>query len=211
MNGEADEVVEFSQVAGGVPVHYDRTSAAEYGTRGRPATLRCGPGFARKLDAMFFDLWGIAGRAEVVTSAGAFVDKPGLHGQGRAFDLDAVFWAERSMVTRRDGYAGHDRRRDFGVEAVLRKHFGTVLDYHFNADHRDHFHVDDGTGVGFRSGSRSTVLFVQAALNEFYTAGLAVDGVYGPRTRAALDDVAGNVTAPAEWLAFLDTLARKGL
>lgn len=203
-------MVTLSSIAG-VPLHYDRTSAAEYGTRGRPATFQCGPGFAKKLDATFAEIWAIAGNAEVVTTGGLWVQKPGMHGQGRAFDLDGIFWAHRSLVTRRDGAEGRDRRLYYGVEAVLRRHFGTVLDFHYNTAHHDHFHVDDGTGVGFRSGSRSTVLFVQAALNQFYTAGLAVDGVYGPLTRAALADVAGNVNAPADWLAWLHYVARKGL
>lgn len=133
-----------------------------------------------------------------------------MHGQGRAFDLDGVFWEERSLVTLRDGWQGRDRRLYFGVEAVLRRHFGTVLDFHYNAAHRDHFHIDDSASVGFRPGSRSLVLFVQAALNEFYGAGLRVDGAYGPLTRAAVSDAVGNVTAPAEWLAFLGQIARRG-
>jgi hypothetical protein len=203
-------VVRFSELAG-TPVHYDRSSAAEYGTRGHAVTLQCGPKFRVKLEATFQELWDLAGQAEVITSAGAWVPKGGMHGQGRGFDLDGLFWDARSMVTRRDGPQGRNRKLYYGVEAVLRRHFGTVLDWHYNQAHHDHFHVDDGTGVGFRSGSRSTVLFVQAALNEFHTANLAVDGVYGPKTRAALADVAGNVTSPAGWLAFLHTLARKGL
>jgi len=203
-------MVEFTSLAQ-VPVHYDRTSPAEYGTRGRAATFQCGAGFKAKLEATFFELWTLAGKAEVITSAGFYVQKPGMHGQGRAFDLDGIFWPDWSLVTRRDGFEGGDRGLYYAVEAVLRRHFGTVLDFNYNAEHRDHFHVDDGTGVGFRKGSRSTVLFVQAALNQFYTANLAVDGVFGPKTRAALADVAGSVTSPAGWLAFLESIARRGL
>lgn len=203
-------MVELNSIAG-VPVHYDRDSAADYGTRGRPVTLRCGPGFRRKLESCFTELWGIAGRAEVITSAGAHVNKRGMHGQGRAFDLDGLFWAGRSMVTRRDGAQRANLPLYLGVEAVLRRHFGTVLDFHYNAAHHDHFHLDDGTGVGFRRSSRSLVLFAQQTLNTFHGAGLAVDGVYGPKTRGALVAVAGDVTAPASWLAFLAAIARRGL
>jgi hypothetical protein len=202
-------MVEWRELAG-VPVHYDRDSAADYGTRGRPATFRSGPGFYRKVTAAFSELWTFTGRAEVITSAGAHVAKPGMHGQGRAFDLDGLFWADRDFVTRRDGYQGRNLALYYGVEAVLRRHFGTVLDHNFNQAHADHFHLDDGTGVGFRAGSRSLVLFVQAALNAFYAAGLRIDGAYGPRTRAALESHAG-ATTPAAWLAFLAEIAQRGL
>ncbi len=202
-------MVVFREI-GGVPVHYDRDAGA-YGTRGRPVSLRCGATFKRKLDVCFTEVWGLTERAEVVTCAGAFVSKKGMHGQGRALDLDGIFWRGASFVARRAGLEWGNRRGYYGLEAVLRKHFGTVLDFWFDAEHRDHLHLDDGTGVGFRRGARSQVLFVQAVLNEFHDAGLRIDGVFGPLSRAALQEVAGDVTAPAAWLAFLDRIARLGL
>jgi len=202
-------VVTFDRLAG-VPTHYDRTTAAEYGTRGHPATFQCGAQFKKKLDATFADVWTLMRQAEVITTAGAYVARAGMHGQGRAFDLDGLFWDHREFVTFRDGYQGRNRKLYYGVEAVLRRHFGTVLDFNYNADHLDHFHMDDSAAVGFRPGSKSLVLFVQAALNEFYAAGLAVDGIYGPKTRAALARHAGNVTALPAWLAWLADLARMG-
>ena len=71
---------------------------------------------------VFIELWRVCplGRAEVVTSAGAYVNKPGSHGQGRGFDLDAIFWADKNFITL---HYPQDRRFYLGVEAILRKHF----------------------------------------------------------------------------------------
>lgn len=208
---------EWRDVAG-VPVHYDRGSPAEYGTRGRPAVFRTTPAFHNRLTRCFTEVWEVFGRAEVITSAGAWVPRPGKHGQGRAFDLDAVFWAGgRELVTLRDGWQARDRQLYLGVEALLRRHFGIVLDYNYNAAHRDHFHLDDGAPIQFRTGSRSTVLFVQAALVELWDARLDVDGLWGPLTGGAVKralaaaGVAGTLSQRATWLRWLSEVARRGL
>ena len=147
----------------GVPVHYDRRSARDYGTRGAPARFFVTAEFHGILEAFFAELWTIclSGKAEVITSAGAWVDKPNSqHATGEAFDLDGIFWGNKSFVTL--NYP-KDKKFYLGVEAVLRKHLGTVLDYHYNASHRDHFHIDIGSDVGFRRVTSNT-LFLQAAL-----------------------------------------------
>ena len=151
----------FKRIAD-VPVHYDRRSSSDYGTRGVATRFYATTNTERKLDQCFLELWDRCpyGKAEVITSAGTWVNKPIYHGKGRAFDLDGIFWSNRTFVTKWDGYQGGDRRFYFGVEAILRKHFGTVLNYLYNAPHRDHFHIDDGTSVGFQSGSKSRVLFL---------------------------------------------------
>jgi hypothetical protein len=170
----------------GVPVHYDRyrSDAHGYGTRGRPVTLHCTAAFEEKLQACFEELWDVCplGRAEVVTTAGAYVDKPGAHSKGRAFDLDGLFWSERAFVAR-----NYPREREFylAVEAVLRKHFGTVLNYRYNAAHRDHFHIDDLAQRGFYKSHRSRVLFLQMILTHLFETPVAVDGIFGPETSEA--------------------------
>ena len=169
------------------------------------ATVRATVGFYGKLSACFAELWTVAGTADVITSAGAYHEKPGFHGKGRAFDLDALFWPGRTLVTR-------DDHNDLylGVEAVIRRHFGTVLDYLYNAAHRDHYHFDDGSRVGFRSSSRSMVLYAQAALNAFEGAGLAIDGIWGPLTRGALKRSEPDVANPESWRGLLLRWAREG-
>jgi hypothetical protein len=209
----------FFENLGGVPVHYDRlASPHNYGTRGKATRFFCTEGVETKLNQCFRELWDVCplGQAQVITSAGAWVDKPGFHGSGRAFDLDGIFWANKSFVTLSDGFMGGDRKFYHAVEAIIRRHFGTVLDYHYNADHRDHFHLDDGTAVDFDTGSLSRVKFLQAALTFIHDQEIRIDGAFGPQTRQAITvclnalDISGNVDTPTVWKEFLLKTARKG-
>ena len=207
----------FTRLAG-VPVHYDRLPSAPYGTRGVPERFFAQGDFIGKMDRFFADLWQTCpfGTAEVITSAGAWVEKPGQHGRGRAFDLDGIFWRGKTFVTLHDGFNGRDRKFYFAVESVLRRHFGQNLNYFYNADHRDHFHFDDAVGVGFRSGSRSTVLFVQGALRFIHGETIAVDGRWGPNSRGAAERVlraagiSGTLAEAGVWRDFLGHSARVG-
>jgi Extensin-like protein C-terminus len=208
----------FEKLAG-VPVHYDRLAAPfGYGTRGKPMKFHSGHAFAATLEQCLQELWELCplGRADVITSAGAWVEKPGYHGHGRAFDLDGIFWVTKSFVTRYDGFEGGDRTFYHAVEAVLRRHFGTVLDYHYNADHRDHFHLDDGTAVDFQASSPSRVKFLQGALTYVHGWPLTVDGAYGPQTQEAVATVlhelgiTGDLHHPPVWGAFLRQTAQRG-
>jgi hypothetical protein len=202
---------------GGVPTHYARHPVAAYGTIGVARTFHCTHAFFNKLDACFQELWRVSphGRAQAVVSAGAQVEKPGYHGQGRAFDIDAIFWPGKTLVTR--DYPT-DKNYYLGVEAVLRKHFGVVLDYNYNAAHRDHFHIDDGVAVGF-SRARSHTLFMQAVCQEIFgkTFRGGVDGDFGSGTQGALDEVCGELgvatplTMLTNWNSFLDGVARRGM
>lgn len=199
---------------GAVPVNYARNPVAPYGTLGRQHNFRCTNTFYSKLETCFAELWRVCpyGQPQAVVSAGAYVNKSGYHGMGRAFDLDAIFWPGRTFVTNRfDDYPNFY----LGVEAILRKHFGTVLAYNYNHAHRDHFHIDDGTSVGFRT-TRSITLFVQGVC--FYILGKRfrgnVDGDYGTATRAVLEEACNELhvptplTAQTNWNKFLDAVAR---
>jgi hypothetical protein len=216
----------FDKLAG-VPVHYDRYPNPQYGygTRGKPHTWRCTTPFENKLNAAFQELWDVCplGRAEVITTAGAFVNKPGLHGKGRGFDVDGIFWANRAFITK--NYPD-DRSFYLAVEAVLRKHFGTVLNYEYNVDHQDHLHIDDGTETGFVPDHRSRVLFLQMALTHVFERPVTIDGMIGPETNGAARDLLlaldladdGEVVDPTElhqtldeqWSTLLDHAAKNG-
>lgn len=184
----------FTALGGGVPVHYDRLPLAPYGSRGVPHTFFSTAAFEAKLDRCFEQLWELNpfGRAEVITSAGAYVNKPGFHGLGRGFDLDGIFWAGKSFVTLRDGFEGNDRRFYLAVEAVLRMHFGEVLNYNFNGAHRDHFHISD-VEPGFSRGRDTTVYFVQNALTFVLGRRVGIDGEFGPQTSGALTAALGEL------------------
>jgi len=206
----------FNSVAG-VPTHYARAPVAQYGTIGVVRTFHCTHLFFNKLDACFAELWRVSphGRAQAVVSAGGQVDKPGSHGDGRAFDIDAIFWPGKTLVTRD---FPTDQNYYLGVEAVLRKHFGVVLDYNYNAAHRDHFHIDDSVAVGF-SRARSHTLFMQAVCEHIFgkTFRGGIDGDFGTGTQTALDEVCAElgVTTPltvlANWNSFLDGVASRGM
>src|SRR6185436_7057933 len=102
----------FKNLGGGVPVHYDRlASPHHYGSRGKARNFHCKTDFEPLLDAAFRDVWLYTGlgKAEVITSAGAYVNKPGQHGQGRAFDIDGIFWSDKTFVTLHAGWQGQDR------------------------------------------------------------------------------------------------------
>jgi hypothetical protein len=173
----------FDRIAG-AEVRYDRLSGASYGTRGVATRFHATEAFEGKLRAAFADLWEACplGQADVIASGGTFADKPGAHGRGRAFDLDALFWPERTFVAR--SYP-QDCRFYLAVEAVLRGHFGTVLNYRYNAAHRDHLHLDDLAPTGFVPEHRSRVLFLQTMLTHLFDRPVAVDGIIGPETRGA--------------------------
>ncbi len=173
----------FDELAG-VPVHYDRAPNAGYGTRGIAYTFHSTEPFEDTLHAAVEELWAVCplGPAEVLTSAGAYVDKGGMHGAGRAFDIDGIFWADKAFVANR--YPS-DRAFYLAVEAVLRKHFGTVLNYKFDAAHQDHFHVSGRGEPGFVAAHESRVTYWQMALTHLFDRPVTVDGLTGPETNRA--------------------------
>lgn len=201
----------FTTLAG-VPVHYDRPPVAEYGSRGKPHTFYCLESFEKQLDTFFAELWLKCplGKAEVITSAGAYVDKPGQHGNGRALDIDGIFWASRDFVTLR---YPKDKPFYLGVEAILKKHFGTVLSYNYNADHHDHFHVDNGSNVGFGPSKQTTACFVGAALNHVFGRKVKEGPVLTEEMKAALREVLTANGIPTDlsilqnYFAWLDLVA----
>lgn len=167
-----------------VPTHYARPPVAPYGTRGNQHTFRCTSAFFSVLEQAFEELWMVCpdGRPEVIVSAGAYVNKPGEHGKGAAFDLDAIFWPGRDFVTLR--FSEHPFFY-LGIEALMRRHFGVILNHFYNADHRDHIHLDLSARVGFRR-VKTVGLFVQLMAKFILGHTIEVDGSWTPATEAAL-------------------------
>jgi hypothetical protein len=200
----------------GVPVHYDRLRNQDYGTRGVPHRFYVTPEFERKLDECFEHLWQACpfGRAQVITSAGAYVDKPGFHGLGRALDLDGLFWPDKTFITLYDGFQGRNLNLYIGIESIIRMHFGQVLNFSYNAAHRDHFHIDD-TEPGFRSGARSSALFLQNTLIHVFGHMVRRTGSYDTATRSGMAlalrslGIDGDIDNLQIWLEFLTKLSEK--
>ena len=217
----------YFRTLAGVPVHYARYADPRYGygTRGKPYRFYCDDNFRTTLNQCFDELWTVCplGEAEVITSAGCYVDKPGSHRLGRGFDLDAIFWSDTAFVTL---HYPQDRAFYLGVEAILRKHFGTVLNFEYDAAHQDHFHIDDLSPIGFFPHHRSRVLFLQTALTYLFDTPVAIDGQIGPQTNGAarhvLDDLgladADDLGTPSAlydaladvWMDLLDRAAEAG-
>lgn len=182
----------------GVPIHYARLPVAKYGTLGvGPRTVRLEEDFHLELAACLTDLWVTCpwGKPDALVSGGCYVEKAGRHGEGRAIDIDAIWWDEYRVITRD---ALQVPVAYLGIESVLRRHFGTVLDFWFGHGHEDHFHVDNGQPQGW-TGRAPTVhaetLYLQAALRYVHGckardgSDLDIDGILGPDTYEALSSV----------------------
>ena len=227
----APKLQTFDALAG-VPCYYARVNAA-YGdlskctkTRKRKLTAE----FIKRLGACIAELdWicqgGGLGPLKAITSGGAYVAKAGWHGKGRAYDLGGLHWADHVMPTlevARDFHAGvgpdhfDGQSMDFllylGCEAVLRRHFGTVLGLHYNKAHWNHWHIDPGTPVGYRGsgfGATTRVTFLQEVLRHVHGVDPGpTDGKEGELTRTATLVVCsglslGALTDPEQWKQFL--------
>ena len=205
----------FFQSLAGVPVLYDRLHADHYGKTGIPYKFHCTSDLQAVLEVFFQDLFARTvafGQPQSILSAGAWVNKPGQHGQGKAFDLDAIHWERVKFVsleqpTRKTLY--------LAIQALCNKHLGVVLGYDYNPAHHDHLHVDISRTVGFREVS-SVTQFLQQALNTFYGQTLGVDGEYGEDTETALKATLAvlgipNVTTVDNWKKFLNAVCDEGV
>ena len=196
---------------GGVQVLYDRLKPEHYGKTGIPYNFHCTQAAEDTFDALIKDLLGRTvphfGPASAILSAGAWVSKPGQHGAGRAFDLDAIHWQHVKFV------ALEQPQRTtlyLAVQAMCHKYCGVVLGYDYNPDHHDHLHVDISRDVRFRT-TQSVVQFVQGALITLFNHAIEVDGEWGDQTEQALAATLttigiANVTTVNNWKRFLDTV-----
>ncbi len=197
----------------GIPLHYARTPQHPYGTIGRQRNFSIEDTFHEALKACFTELFETCplGIPNAITCAGIQVNKPGQHGQGRAFDLDAIFWEDYTLITRN---FHQDKILYLGIESYLRKHFGIVLNYFYNNDHKDHWHVDNSHRLPFNTNSRSKVLYLQLTLNYIYDIPILIDGFWGPQTAGAvaevfhLLDIEGEISTAEHWMEYLDMTGR---
>lgn len=192
----------------GIPLHYARLTNHPYGTRGKQRDFWIEEGFLSVLEAAIKEIFDNCplGKPEVITTAGIFVNKPGQHRFGKAFDLDAIFWEDETLVTTN---FFHQKELYLGIESFLRKHFGIVLNYMY-PNHKDHWHVDTSVPVDFNETSRSETLYVQMVLKYIYGEEILVDGLWGRQTRGAVTrvfeklQISTPITTKANYLQFLD-------
>jgi hypothetical protein len=208
----------------GVPTYYMRLDGVR-----RQYTFYCSEAFYQELVTWFREVLWISSQyggsayssIQFLTSAGAYVNKPGQHGQGTAFDLDEIRWSGTwSRPIAHDHASGSlaVRRRYLAVDSVCRRRFRFVLDGWFNAAHHDHIHMDfGGLPPLLRTNSRSDTVFIQSLANNFVGTSQPVDGIWGPQTQGGLDTmmsrlgVSGNPhTDVTTYRIFLTLSARHG-
>lgn len=201
-----------------------------YEGSGRPTSFRYNPGFYQQCETWLafyyshtpnnwltpFDVW----------CDGVYVDKAGMHGQGRAFDLTRIY-AIVSGTRVKTFDAHYDewhklsegptkalvRKRYWATVASLNYHFTYVIHYLWDSVHETHVHFDNqvsGSGLGvFSTSHRVQVLSTQAVLRYVFGYSTGIDGSFGPQTDSHSRDVlaklgrsGGLTTSAANWRAF---------
>lgn len=228
------KMVRFDEL-GGIPCYYARVNAG-YGDLARTTgstekarTRQLAPSFKRQMDAALAEVYwltsGLLGPLKALVSGGAYVDKPGWHRKGRAFDLGGLHWEGGRLVLIRtasevDFTLADDWGLYLGVEAILRRHFGTVLGILHDKRHHNHWHIDPGTPVGYWTtgfGAKTRVTYLQACLSAIWgTYDGALDGDHGPVTKKALAETCGRLAIgpldkPENWTQFLLLTAAAGI
>lgn len=213
-------MITFSTIDG-TPVYYWRAGRPNF----TPRNWQCTQAYYDQLVNWIRDLRSLSsayGSVTYLVSAGFYVNKPGQHGAGTAMDLDHVEWSSGTVCTPLDRHHSSGdpalRKRYLAVDAVCRRRFHWVLDGWYNAAHQDHIHADfGGLPVNCRKSATSDTFYVQAMCNNFRNAGLAVDGIWGPRTQAAFDGakaalgVVGDPhTSTGVWQSMLSSIAQHG-
>lgn len=207
------ETVKWTAIAG-APTHYARDLDPPLRTEGRARAFRSTPTFKAILDTAFREIWETSGLgpADVVVSAGALVNKPGMHGKGEAFDLDGIVWHATDERPEVQFFAidfPKDPKLYCGIGSILNRHFVHCLHYLYNTPHEDHFHIDTTASAKFSQGSRSRVSFLQATLHFVHGLSIVLDGKWGQRTQNATAvamarmGMGGSITTPNVWREYL--------
>jgi hypothetical protein len=176
--------------------------------------------------------WG--GLPTRIYSYGAYVNKPGMHGLGRGFDIASVsFTAPDGTFIKgfdcrydkwRNGNSVHLwRRRYWTLSASLHRSFRHVITYLYNTQHHNHIHVDNDiygvyTNASFSTGSRTQVLHVQAVCRYVWGHATTIDGNWGSQTQshstAVLRRVGRSsgtiVSDPGNWQVFNRATVEQG-
>ncbi len=203
----------------GVPLFYERISNPG------PRSFPVASSFRPVLEAIVKQVQERApagfGPLKQISSAGIFVQKEGAHGQGRGCDWDRLVFAnlEISPIEQDHKSASLAKRmRYWAFGAICRSNCAFVLHGLYNAEHADHYHTDNLTGVAFNRQSEATVKLLQAILNDIYghTPKLETDGDFGQKSKEAFGQaveqlqLTGSIDDVNVWRKFLRRSARLG-
>ena len=173
------------------------------------------------------------GWASTIYSYGAYTNKPGMHGLGRAFDLGRIIYRNsdgqtqllsmRYDVWRNYSNADWYKKRYWGTAASLMRRFRHVLTYMDNTTHWNHMHVDNDIygeldDCYYSTGSTSQTYIVQGACRQVWGLSTAVDGQWGSETQSHSTSVlrrigrtSGTITDNANFRAFCTASFRKAV
>lgn len=185
--------------------------------------------------------------------AGGGASRHSYHNHYKALDISWYEWqggnTSRPVVARREveesngTWKRSTHRRLVAVEAGLRKYFGYVLNRYIgslslgtegpNSPHHNHFHVDNGCGIGLRVDRanvqnptrpiarkiRSCHYFIQDCIWAFTDIDAGYDGIWGKKTEQGyltlLSDIGMERLDPvryvSHYLLFLDYIIILGL
>jgi len=142
---------------------------------------------------------------QYILTSGLYTPDGGeYHRRGLAIDVSGFWWAESDQYMATE--AEDDWIRYLRIGATLRKAFGTVLNYDYNAQHRNHWHCSVRGTTNWR-GVETQAFFAQRVLKEvFGENSVAVDGQWGPSSQQAAQRHGFDFTQAAHWDRFLDDL-----
>jgi hypothetical protein len=126
---------------------------------------------------------------------GFWVDRANsCHCAGKAMDISKIEWNGVVCEPCRADHSGSStrKRRYLAVDASLRRFFKWTLDGWYDSAHSDHIHASSHyaeSAIVLSKSSKSDTVFVQAVCNNFDSAGLVIDGIWGPLTDAAFADI----------------------
>ncbi|WP_020392291.1 extensin family protein [Kribbella catacumbae] len=180
------------------------------------------------IDTNAADSWGSPWR---IHSYGAYTNKPGTHGQGRAFDIGKIIYRTSSGSTntismRYDVWKNYSnaatyQRRYWGAAASYMRSFRHVLTYKDNSEHHNHIHVDNALygrpgDATFTTSSSSQTYIVQGACRYVWGHSTGVDGDWGPETQShstavlrRIGRTSGTITNAGNFAAFCTASFRK--
>lgn len=202
-----------------------------YEPTGKAATMRFDAGFLGQLERWMVDFEATSryGGATQVWSYGAHVVKDqcrSWHANGRAFDISRLRTGSTPVVSAREDL-WHEaspqrqtelRRRYWTLAASLHLHFAYVLTHHFDQEHRNHIHVDNGiSGAGmstFSRGSRVQNQAVQAICQTIWGQPGEVTGQWDETREQAGPVLAGlglrDLRRQETWQGFLRASVQRG-
>src|SRR5690606_33476018 len=161
------------------------------------------------------------GQVQWLGHAGFYTCKTGMHGVGRAMDMNHVAWPSREIDIFSHAHANPSiavRRRYLAIDASCRRYFKYVINGWRDSLHRNHIHADDTFAPGFSTGSETDVFFLQGVLVNLNGSAIAIDGAWGPATSAAYNNMKAKLgmgtdiwASSAAYMNFLTTVAVHGL